>query len=431
MYLRLLKVFLAAAAGMLAAGSALAADDEAALDLQIEEKPAPSLADGGAKAPPAAPGRLSLELMVGAQQHRGRDQTVDVHRVSLDFRRVWTLAPGWRFGLSDRLDQQRPIDDGDRSTTNSLREAYVSWQQSGDSPWAVDVGRLQWRNGPAFGFNPTDFLRRGSLRTLTTADPIALRENRLGTLMLRVQKLWADGTVSLALAPKLADDPSDGSFSLDLGRTNASDRMLATWSPRLGERVSGQLLWLAERGEAPRFGASGTALLGDAVVAFAEWAGSRHGDGFAALAGRSTAPRWRNQLATGATVSLPGQLAVTLELDYNGAAPSRDAWRAAAADVLLQASHLGAAAFAQDSASRRAWMLYATKRALFINSLDATALLRRNQDDGSWFAWVELRHHWRQADLALQWQRSQGTASSEYGLIPARQQLQLVGTWFF
>lgn len=431
MSLRLLPLILAALVG---SGSlpAAAADDETALDLQIEDKPSSgAVAAAQPAAAAAAAGRLSLELMVGAQQHRGRGQTVDVHRLSLDFRRVWTLAPGWRVGLSNRLDQQRTIDDGDRSTTNSLREAYVSWQQTGDSPWAVDAGRLQWRNGPAFGFNPTDFLRQGALRTLTTADPIALRENRLGTVMLRVQKLWADGAVSVALAPKIDDEPSSGSFSPDFGSTNAENRLLATWSPRLGEQVSGQLLWLAERGQSPRLGASGTALVGDAVVAFAEWAGGRQEDGFAALAGRSTAPHWRNQLAVGATVSLPGQLAVTLELDYNGAAPSRDIWRAAASDPVLQARHLGAAAFAQDSASRHAWMLYATKKALFINALDATALLRRNQDDGSWFAWVELRHHWRQADLALQWQRSQGRAASEYGLIPARQQLQLVGTWFF
>lgn len=429
MFLRRLTPLLAIAAG-LAFPSARAADDEAALDLQIEDKPAATAAAAGKPASDAG-ARLSLELMVGAQQHRGRGQTVDVHRVSLDFRRVWTLAPGWRFGLSDRLDQQRPIDDGDRSTINSLREAYLSWQQQGDAPWAVDIGRVQWRNGPAFGFNPTDFLRRGALRTLTTADPIALRENRLGTVMLRAQKLWADGAVSVALAPKLEDAPSNGSFSADLGSTNGEDRMLATWSPRLGERVSGQLLWLAERGQSPRLGANATALLGDAVVGFAEWAGGRQADVFGALAGRSVAPRWRNQLATGATVSLPGQVAVTLELDYNGAAPARDAWRAAAADPALQARYLGAAAFAQDSASRRAWMLYATKKALLINSLDLTALLRRNQDDGSWFAWMELRHHWRQADLALQWQRAQGNAASEYGLIPARQQLQLVGTWYF
>jgi hypothetical protein len=422
--------FCVAIAAVLGSLSARAADDESALDLQIEDKPA-ATTTSAAKPATDGGGRLSLELMVGAQDHRGRGQTVDVHRVSVDFRRVWTLAPGWRFGLSDRLDQQRPLEDGERSTINSLREAYLSWQQEGDAPWAVDFGRLQWRNGPAFGFNPTDFLRRGALRTLTTADPIALRENRLGTVMLRVQKLWADGAVSLALVPKLEDAPSNASFSADLGSTNSEQRMLATWSPRLGERFSGQLLWLAERGQAPRFGASATALFGDAVVGFAEWAGGRQDDVFAALAGRSVASRWRNQFATGATVSLPGQWAITLELDYNGAAPQRDAWHAAAADPALQLRYLGAAAFAQDSASRQAWMLYATKKAVFINSLDLTALLRRNQDDSSWFAWMELRHHWRQADLALQWQRAQGSTSSEYGLIPARQQVQVVGTWYF
>lgn len=431
------KITLAVLLGLgLAASPTWAADDDAALDLQIEDKEKDKDKDkapAGAKPASATPqGRLSLELAVGALQHRDRGQTLDTHRLSLDFRRVWNVAPGWRLGLSDRLDQQRPIDDGDRSTLNSLREAYVSWQQQGESPWAVDLGRLQLRNGPAFGFNPTDYFRRGSLRTLTTADPIALRENRLGTVVLRAQKLWADSALSVALAPKLADEPSNDSFSLDLGSTNAQHRVLATWSQRLSDRVSGQLLWLGERGEAPQFGASGTALFGDAVVAFAEWSGGRRGDQFAALAGRNTPARWRNQLAAGATVSLPGQVALTLELDHNGAAPSHADWQAvAAANPAVLGQYLGASAFAQDSASRRAWMLYLTKKSLFTNNLDLTGLLRRNQDDGSWFAWVELRHHWRSADLALQWQRAQGNRSSEYGLIPGRQSLQVVGTWFF
>jgi hypothetical protein len=431
MLLRTLPLVLSVAAG-LASLSARAADDEAALDLQIEEKPAVARPGAGPGAGRAPDGRLSVELALGAQDHRFRGETLSTHRLSVDFRRSWSLAPGWRFSLSDRLDQQRAIDDGDRSTVNSLREAYVAWQQSGDDPWAVDIGRLQWRNGPAFGFNPTDFLRQGSLRTFTTADPIALRENRLGTVMLRVQKLWAGGAVSLALAPKLEDAPSSGSFNLDLGSTNASNRLLATWSPALGQRWSGQFLWLAEQGEAPRFGASGTALFSDAVVGFAEWAGGRQPDRFAALAGTAAPARWRNQLATGATLSLPGQVALTLEFDVNGAAPRHADWRAAAlANPAVLAGWLGAAAAAQDSASRRAWMLYATKKGLAGSNTDLTALLRRNQDDGSWFSWIELRHHWRSADLALQWQRAHGSAVTEYGLIPARQQLQLVGTWFF
>ena len=423
------KMSLAAAIGLgLAAAGGQAADDEAALDLQIEDKssaPAKS-------ATPAQSGRLSVELALGVLQHRGRGETVDTHRSAVDFRQTWALAPGWRLGLSNRLDQQRTIDDDDQATVNSLREAYVSWQQQADAPWAVDVGRLQLRNGPAFGFNPTDFFRRGSLRTLTTADPIALRENRLGTVLVRAQKLWADASLSVAVAPKLASTPSDGSFSLDLGSTNAQHRVLATWSQRLNERVSGQLLWLGERGASPQFGASATALFGDAVVGFAEWAGGRRPALLDELAGANSPERWRNQLATGATVTLPAQWAVTLELDYNGAGPRQADWMAVAAtSPAVLGQYIGAAAFAQDSASRSAWMLYATKKALFVSNLDFTGLVRQNRDDNSWFAWIELRHHWRNADLALQWQRAHGGQISEYGLIPNKQSLQLVGTWFF
>ena len=410
---------------------ALAADEDAALDLQIDEKPVAEAAVSGVAAP-AQSGRLSVEMSIGGLEHRFRGETVDTHRVSIDFRRVWVLEPGWRFGISDRLDQQSVVDNGDRATLNSLREAYVSWLQSVDAPWAVDIGRLQLRNGPAYGFNPTDYFRRGSLRTLTTADPIALRENRLGTVVLRAQKLWPDSALSMALAPKLGDYPSNASFSLDLGSTNAQNRMLVTWSQRLNERLSGQFLWLGERGAAPQWGASATALVGDAVVAFAEWSGGKRNNLLGELAGHSAPTRWRNQVATGATVSLPAQLAVTLELDYNGAAPSRAEWlQAMTTTPTLLGQYLGAAASAQDSASRRAWMFYVTQKSVLLNKLDLTVLWRRNQDDRSWFTWVELRHHWRNADLALQWQRAEGKQASEYGALSGRQSLQLVGTWFF
>jgi len=97
----------------------------------------------------------------------------------------------------------------------------------------------------------------------------------------------------------------------------------------------------------------------------------------------------------------------------------------------LLGQYLGAAASAQDSASRRAWMFYVTQKSVLLNKLDLTVLWRRNQDDRSWFTWVELRHHWRNADLALQWQRAEGKQTSEYGALSGRQSLQLVGTWFF
>ena len=409
--------------------AAIAADDDAALDLQVSP-PEPSTLAAAASA--GQPGRLSAELAYGRLQRRSTGESIDTHRVSIDFRREWTLAPGWRLGLSDRLDQQSPQEPGDRSTLNSLREAYVSWQSDGAEAWGVDLGRVQWRNGPGYGFNPTDYFRRGSLRTLTTADPIALRENRLGTAMLRVQRLWADGSVSVALAPKLADAPSSSSASLDLGSTNNSDRLLAVWSQRLPGGINAQALLLAERHKSPSVGASATALLSAAAVGFVEWSGGSERAAIDVAAGRPAPQAWRNRLAAGLTHTTTSRLSLTAEYDYNGAAPDGATWDRA---LLLAPQDieqvLRASALAQDSASRSAWLVYVTQKSLLLKDLDLTALLRRNQQDGSTFAWLELRHHFKTADLALQWQRAQGRAGSEYGLIPARQWLQAVGTWYF
>jgi hypothetical protein len=422
----------AALAAISLCGPAWSADEPPdALDLQIDEKPSQ-----GAESAPAekgATGKLSIEFAAGVVRDRYRQDTVGSHRMSLDFRKSWAIAPGWRFNLSDRLDLQRRLNPGDREAINSLREAHVSWLQPGSDPWGIDVGRLQWRFGPAFGFNPTDVFRGGSLRAFTTADPVGLRENRLGALMVRAQKLWSDGAASIAFAPRVnGGEASDAGLSLDLGSTNPADRVVANWNQRINERLSTQVIWKAERGASPLWGASSTLLVGDAVVAFAEWAGQRSTDQPGSALGVQGERRWRNQVATGATMTLPGQWAVTLEYDFNGRVSDRAATTAlVAGDPARMATYAQAAAQAQDSASRHAWMVYATKKALFTSSLDLTALARSNRDDGSWFTWVELRQHWRTADLALQWQRAQGPLLSEYGVLPARTTVQLLGVWYF
>jgi hypothetical protein len=418
---------LVALTGVLVLLPAQGADDEAsALDLQVEAKsdaPVSSAAPGG---------RLSIEAALGVQHDRYTGEHPGTRRLSLDYRQQWRLAPGWRLGFSDRLDLSGPTDPGVHTAINSLREAVLSWQDEAAEALSVDVGRVQWRNGPGYGFNPTDYFRRGALRTLTTADPIALRENRMGTVMLRGQRLWQGGSVSLAFAPKLADTPSDEGWSLDLGSTNASNRLLLAWSPPSWGAASGQVLLLGEDHRDPQLGASLTAGLSDAAVAFAEWSGGRQADSLSIAANMPGTARWRNRLATGLTYSWPTKLSLTVEFDYNGAAPDQAAWEAVyAQSPTLAINYLTAAAFSQDSASRTAWVAYAVQKSMFHKDVDLTALVRRNAEDGSVFIWMEVRRHWGDVDLALQWQRAHGDAGTEYGLLPVKQWVQLVGSWYF
>jgi len=158
-------------------------------------------------------GKIFIEGAVGTSSQRYSSGSTDTGRLSFDFSHSLQLGRGFRAVFSDRLDHIHPRTADADETVNSLREAYLGWQtEGGDS--LIEFGRVNLRYGPGYGYNPTDFFRGGSLRVLTSADPFALRENRLGSVMLRAQSLWTGGSLSVALSPKLADNPNADGWSL-------------------------------------------------------------------------------------------------------------------------------------------------------------------------------------------------------------------------
>jgi hypothetical protein len=417
-----------AAAGMAwcaaVAGSAWAADDDAdALQLEgaapVATAPTQD-ADGR---------RVFVEAAVGRAQRRYGLDAQSLRRVSIDANWRWRLGDAWQLVVSDRLDDVHPTAPGTPSTINTFREGYASWSAAGGQT-VVDLGRVNVRLGPAYGWNPTDFFRDGAVRSATSEDPFALRENRQGTVMLRGQRVWNGGAASLAFAPKLADRPSRSGFAADFGATNAAHKLLGTWSITASDRLSGQLLAYAERGRGGQVGASATALLSDALVAHGEWSYGRD----ALLLSRvvATQPEFdkRGRAAAGLTWTLPTRLALTVEYEYNGFAPTADE-RSAIADLDTQGLLLADAQRRQELASRRAWLLYATQQNLGMKGLDGTAFVRLNAQDDSYLAWLELRYHWPRFDVALQWRRSNGDALTEFGLPPQRQAVQLIGALYF
>ncbi len=377
------------------------------------------------------PMRLFVEGAAGTIDQRDGLPSLDARRLSVDFKSGTLLSPGWRAVLSNRVDYIEPPDIGTAHTVNSLREAYASWQATSGKT-IVDAGRVNLRNGPAYGYNPTDYFRDGALRDVTSPDPILQRENRLGTAMLRGQYIWGTSSASLAVAPKLASEPSSSGFSADLGATNNRDRALITFSGQYSDRVSGQALLLADDRRGPQFGLNGTALLSDAAVAFFEWSRGRDDDVLSLVTTGSAARITGNRVATGLTYTTATRLSLTAEYEYNGFAIDRSTWLATAAsepDAL--GTYLLEVQRRQDNASRRAYLVYATQTSAFWKSLDATALMRIDADDHSWLGWLELRYHWRHTDLALQWQQSGGGRDTEYGSSAYRRTLQLVGAYYF
>ncbi len=418
---------LAATALPLASPTAWAAETPEIDPLALEAAPA---AEAPAKA--QADGKLFLEVAGGLQARRYGMDTQGTHRVSLDFSRRFKPAPQWHAALSNRLDHlQPPGEAGDPRTLNSLREAYVGWTADSGAT-LVEFGRINVRHGPGYGYNPTDFLRAGSLRSPTTVDPMQLRENRLGTVMLRGQHLAGDHSLSLVLAPKLENAPERRSWSLDLGATNSRDRALATWGLRWSETFSTQLLAFGEQGRNPQWGASATALLSEAVVGHAEWSSAREPSALDRVLAAITPQQRRDRAALGLTMALPAKVSLTVEYAYNGLGLSRgDLPAAQAAGPLALGHFLADAADRQDQASRHAWTVYATKTGLVLRKLDLTALLRHNAVDHSLMGWLELRHRWDGADLALQWQWQKGNPLTEYGLPTMRRALQVMGVWYF
>ncbi|MBK6295887.1 MAG: hypothetical protein IPF55_17720 [Rhodoferax sp.] len=284
--------------------------------------------------------KFSLEGAIGNASQRYQSGSRDIGRVSLDFSHSARLAADWRAVISDRVDAVHPTDDGADAVVNSLREAYLSWQPQGGNT-TIEFGRINLRYGPGYGYNPTDFFRDGSLRVLTTANPFALRENRLGTVMLRAQHLWNNGSLSAAYSPKLADRPSSSGWSADLGATNNRDRALIALGTQFSQRVSSQVLAYKAQGNSPTVGASATALLSDAAVAHVEWSRGREPDMLSGAVGLPGPASARNRFAAGVSYTTLGKLSITGEYHYNGFALSQSNWAAlGAASPDTQVSYL-------------------------------------------------------------------------------------------
>ena len=140
----------------------------------------------------------------------------------------------------------------------------MGWQPT--DAQALDLGRINARFGVATGYNPTDYFRTNSLRSLVSVDPNSLKKNRQGAFMLRGQTLWADGALTAVLSPRLARQPDSTPFALNEGATNASNRWLLAWSQRLSERLNPQWLLYGEERKPPQIGFNLAALASNATV---------------------------------------------------------------------------------------------------------------------------------------------------------------------
>jgi hypothetical protein len=343
-------------------------------------------------------------------------------RLSLDYRDDVALGAGWRAVVADRLDLDW-LDGGQQ--INTLKQAYVSSQPLSDL--VLDAGRVNARQGVALGYNPTDFFKADALRTVDSLDPDSLRDERLGTVMLRGETLWASGAFTAVYAPRLADSPSDGPFSADLGATNSRNRWLLTLSQRLGSVMTPQWLLFGEQGKSPQAGMNLTSVLGQATVVFVEASAGRMQSLWAESLDLPGSESLRARASSGVTYSTTNKISLSLEYEYDGAALSRAGWNSARqGDPQDYGRYRDTVTHQQELATQHSVFVYASWQDFLAKHLDLSAFVRIDMVDHSRLPWTELRYHWSHLDAAMRWQDYLGASTSDYGASPSRQTWQVL-----
>jgi len=407
---------------LLLAAPALADDDDAAALLLADKT--------STTAEQSSDWRTYIEAAARESRRQGGGPALHGARLSLDARFDKGFAPGWRAVFADRLDLNRIDGASGNQDVNTLKEAYLSWQLQPDR--VADLGRINARNGVALGYNPTDYFRAGALRSIVSLDPASLRENRLGSAMLRGQTLWTSGSLTALYSPALADKPSDSVFSPDLGATNRRARWQLAVSEKLSAALNPQWLVSGGAGQSPQLGLNLTALPNDATVVYLEWSGGRARSLAAqALANRDDS-EFRSRMSAGLTYTTANNVSLTAEYQHNGAGLDQAGWDALRrGPPSAYGAYRALVANLQDPPTRDQVFLYAVWQDALVKRLDLTAMVRYDGADHSRLQWLEARYHWSRVDIALQTQLNSGQPGSNFGALPERRIWQALARYFF
>jgi hypothetical protein len=423
---------------------------------------APGTAAPGGAARPAGSTRLNIDdaltmvsvrtplIPIPQMQGSGFENRVSVNGVT-----EWTLSAGMAAHVSDRLDLDEQQYAGDAAHTlsrNDFREGYVAWQSA--ASLYAELGRINVKSGSALGFNPTDFFKTRTQIDTASADPSAIRNDRLGTVMARLQYLWAHGSLGAAVAPKLtAPTPlsSTNPSGLDplFDRSNSANRVLLTANYDLAD-LSPQALVYRESGTT-RFGLNISRTVGRSVVAYAEWAGGEQASlsaravaygeetrslppGTSILPTGNAADHFRSDLALGASWSGAHNLTVNLEYHYHQSGWSRQDWQRAFAFGQAEPATAGAllwyvrefARDRQEPTSRQQFFVRVNCTDAIIKNLELSAFEFVDAYDGSLYTQLSGAYYWSNHWTITAF--ATGTAGpqrSEYGSLPQARSVTL------
>ena len=372
-------------------------------------------------------------------------------RLLLDVRDTWQLRPTTQLIFSDRLNVRAESDLSfpDReSIANDLRETYLEWRLADQTYLAF--GRINLKSGIAIGYNPTDYFKTRTVTEPLTADPTVLREDRLGTVMARLQRIWRGGSITLAFAPRLRRaSPIYSNTALPgvdplLGQTNSDDRFLLKGTADLTADFSPEVL-LYHDSHYTQAGLNLSMTLGQSVVAYVEEsAGKRHdliadaGD-FGRATGTlpasvadepapSPAESLKNAMVVGASYTTASRVTWNFEYHLDQAGLSAQQWRR----WFAIGSAPGAAAVANELWYIRSYALdqqqQSTEQAAFVRAdwtdafglnLELSGFVNVDLRDGSGQAQGEadyyLSNAWTVGVLAA---GDFGAARSDFGSLP-------------
>lgn len=334
----------------------------------------------------------------------------NMQRVSLDIRRDIPLAQDWRLLLSGRFDSSFSHRMSQNRNVISLREGYLSYWLTPRT--LIDAGRVNTRYGMALGYNPTDFLGRGTVRSVISADPETLRNNRLGNAMVRLQHFRDRAAVTAIWSPKISDSAGDSSASPDWRASNPRGRLLLTGSYRFAENLNPQLSLLLEEHRSPQTGFSLSRVISRSTLIYGEWAGGRQPFSWqTAFPGSQRGITWRHRAAAGITLTGENHLTLRLEGHYNGSADNRRALSFLSSIPPYAVTRDSSLSGDRTTQQTLDWMT-PRRSALVqvywkdvIDQYDLNLIWQRDLQRQKNMGFAELRHHLGEVDLALQWQK--------------------------
>jgi hypothetical protein len=375
-------------------------------------------------------------------------------RVFFDVRREWRVNKRLTFVFSDRVNVRAENDLAlftQQSVINDWREGFLSWEVVDNT--YLDVGRINVKSGAALGFNPTDFFKTRAVVEPLSSDPSELREDRLGTLMLRAQRIWTGGSMTVAFAPALAHsspiyaDTNLSSVDPSFDRTNARARLLVKASINVAADVSPELL-LYHEGERTRFGVNLTRGIGQNVVAYAEWTGGvapslieealAYGRdtrvlpiGAPAVPPDDSASRFQEDLSVGASLSTKPKLTLNVEYHFHQAGFDTGDWAhwfiagEGTTSASLAAKELwfirGYALDRQDPLTRHSAFVRADWVDAFVRHLELTGFVNMDMHDRS--SLVQFAADYFASSkwtVGVQATVNGGAAASDFGSLPQR-----------